>query len=469
MVFSSLLFLFAFLPLAVLVYYAMPQKLRNTVLFFFSLLFYAWGEPVYLFLMVFSFTSAYAFGFLIDRYRDSAPKKAKYAATLSVLINLSLLFFFKYFGFAVENLSRLPFADLPVMWEIVLPIGISFYTFQIISYTLDLYRGDCRLQKSYIAFGTYVALFPQLIAGPIVRYQDVDQQLSHRQESVRSFASGVTRFCAGLAKKVLIGDVLAGGYEYYRGIAEISPTALGAWLCVLLFSLHLYYDFSGYSDMAIGLGRMFGFRFPENFNYPYISKSITEFWRRWHISLSSWFREYVYIPLGGNRRGKARQFFNLAVVWLLTGLWHGASWNFVLWGAWFGVILILEKAFLLKALKRLPALFQHAYTLLLVLLGFLIFSAPDLSTAFSAFLSLFGVGTAKEALSVVFYQLQSLLPLLAVAMLGATPLPRLALKALQSRFGGLGWLYPIGAAAVLLLCTAYLVDSTFSPFAYTQF
>ena len=469
MVFSSLIFLFAYLPVTLLCYYALPRRCRNVALFLLSFLFYGWGEPVYVLLMVVSITTAFLFGFPISCYRQTNPQKARLYTAASVAVNLSFLFFFKYYHFFAENLSRLPFITIPDIKGLTLPIGISFYTFQIISYTVDLYRGDCNLQKNYISFGTYVTLFPQLIAGPIVRYHDIDGQLTERRETTDLFSKGITRFCAGLAKKVLIGDALAAGYEYYRSIAELSPTTLGAWMTVILFTLHLYYDFSGYSDMAIGLGLMFGFQFPENFNYPYIAKSITEFWRRWHISLSSWFREYVYIPLGGNRRGQARQYFNLFVVWLLTGFWHGASWNFVLWGLYFCVILICEKAFLLRCLKALPSVFQHIYTMLLVVFGFLIFSHSDLQAGWICLKAMLGIGVEHVAMSAALYQLKTLLPLILIAIIGATPLPRLAWNALQKRTSKAAVLYPIASALVLLLCTAYLVDSTFSPFAYTQF
>ena len=469
MVFSSLIFLFAYLPLTLLCYYALPRRCRNTALFLFSLLFYGWGEPIYLLLMVVSITTAYLFGFPISHNRETSPKKARLYTALSVAVNLSFLFFFKYYHFVAENLSRLPFVNLPRIAWLTLPIGISFYTFQIISYTVDLYRGDCNLQRNYISFGTYVTLFPQLIAGPIVRYHDIDGQLMERRETVADFSGGVARFCAGLAKKVLVGDTLAAGYEYYRSIAELSPSTLGAWMTVILFTLHLYYDFSGYSDMAIGLGLMLGFRFPENFNYPYVAKSITEFWRRWHISLSTWFREYVYIPLGGNRRGRARQYWNLFVVWFLTGFWHGADWNFILWGLYFCVILICEKAFLLQWLKVLPSLFRHVYTLLLVALGFLIFSYGDLRAGWQCLQAMLGIGVTSAATPTALYQLKILLPLILIAAVGATPLPRRLWHALQARIPVAAILYPIATALVLLLCTAYLVDSTFSPFAYTQF
>ena len=344
MVFSSLIFLFAYLPAVWLIYFIMPRKGKNLALFLVSLFFYAWGEPIYVLLMLVSTTLAYLFGLLIGTYREGNPRRAKIFTALSVCVSLSFLLFFKYYNFFAQNLSRLPIISIPMITGLALPIGISFYTFQIISYTVDVYRGDCAAQRNYINFGAYVTLFPQLIAGPIVRYTEIDEQLTSRRENVDDFAAGILRFVAGLAKKVLIGDSLAAGFVYFQDSGAVQPTVVGAWLTVILYSLHLYYDFSGYSDMAIGLGRMFGFRFPENFNYPYISKSITEFWRRWHISLSSWFREYVYIPLGGNRVGTFKRYRNLAIVWLLTGFWHGADWNFVLWGVYFAVILILERA-----------------------------------------------------------------------------------------------------------------------------
>lgn len=469
MVFSSLIFLFAYLPLTLLCYYVVPRRWRNIVLFVFSLLFYGWGEPVYVLLMVLSITSAYAFGFFIEKYRTSAPKRAKHIMVASLAVSLSFLFFFKYYNFFAANLSCIPFLNIPVIEGLELPIGISFYTFQIMSYTVDVYRHDCEVQKNYVAFGTYVTLFPQLIAGPIVRYRDVDAQLSERHENVDDFAAGVQRFCTGLAKKVLIGDMLAAGYEYYKNLAAFGTTSLGAWLTVIFYTLHLYYDFSGYSDMAIGLGKMLGFHFPENFRYPYVSQSITEFWRRWHISLSTWFREYVYIPLGGNRKGKVRQYFNLAVVWLLTGFWHGANWNFLIWGAYFCVILIAEKAFLLRVLEKIPAFFRHVYAMLLVTVGFLIFSFTDIQAGLSCFGALFGVGTVGFTNATVTYQLLRLLPLLLIAAIGSTPLPCRLWKKLQTRFPKTAVLVPLFCVGILILCTAYLVDSTFSPFAYTQF
>ena len=469
MVFSSLIFLFFYLPTVLLLYYAAPRRWRNFVLLFVSLLFYGWGEPVTVFLMLFSILSAYAFGFLIEKNKASFPKRARSFTVLSVSVSLSLLLFFKYYNFFAENLSRLPMLRIPTIEGLRLPIGISFYTFQIISYTVDLYRRDCSLQRNFVSFGTYVTLFPQLIAGPIVRYKDLDCQLLNRRETVAEFSSGVNRFVCGLAKKVIVGDALAAGHRYFLTLGELSPTALGGWLTIVFYTLHLYYDFSGYSDMAIGLGRMLGFRFPENFQHPYTSQSITEFWRRWHMTLSTWFREYVYIPLGGNRVGRAKQYRNLAIVWLLTGFWHGAGWNFVLWGAYFAILLIVEKSGWLATLSKLPRVLRHGYTMLLVTLGFLIFSSASLSEAGRIFLSLFGIGCWGLGSRVVFYQLLRQLPLLFLAVIGATPLPStLYRRIVQGSSKRISWM-PALTLLCLLLCVVYLVDSTFSPFAYLQF
>lgn len=469
MVFSSLIFLFAYLPAVWLIYFIVPRKGKNLVLFLVSLFFYAWGEPIYVLLMLASLTLAYLFGLSIGEYREEKSRRAKIFTAISVCVSLSFLFFFKYYNFFALNLSRLPKVNIPTIASLVLPIGISFYTFQIISYTVDVYRGDCEAQRNYINFGAYVTLFPQLIAGPIVRYTEIDEQLTSRRENVNDFAAGILRFVVGLAKKVLIGDALAAGFVYFQDSGAVQPTVVGAWLTVILYSLHLYYDFSGYSDMAIGLGRMFGFRFPENFNYPYISKSITEFWRRWHISLSSWFREYVYIPLGGNRVGTFKRYRNLAIVWLLTGFWHGADWNFVLWGVYFAIILILERAFLLKFLENSPRFFAHLYSLFLIGVGFLIFSHNDLGAAVFTFLALFGVGIESFATSTALYTLIRLAPLILVSAIGATPLPNRIWKNAQARHPRLQSATIILCLALFAVCVAYLADSTFSPFEYTQF
>ncbi len=469
MVFSSLVFLFAFLPLVLLIYYGVPKNAKNAVLFFFSVVFYAWGEPVYILVMLVSLSAAYGMGIAIGAYRQKNPRLAKLLTVVSIAISLSFLFFFKYYRFFAVNLSRLPYLEIPVIESLVLPIGISFYTFQIISYTADVWRGACAVQKNYIRFGTYVTLFPQLVAGPIVRYSEIEERLLHRTETVAEFSNGVLRFVCGLAKKILLGDMLAAGYVYFREGGTLMPTVLGAWASIVLYSLHLYYDFSGYTDMAIGLGKMFGFQFPENFNYPYISQSITEFWRRWHMSLSLWFREYVYIPLGGNRRGVWRRYRNVAVVWLLTGFWHGANWNFLLWGAYFAVILILEKAFLLRFLARTPRFLRHAYALTLILIGFLIFSNVDLRQGVQTIGQLFGVGAQALSTVTTRYQLLRTLPLLAISCLGATPLPRMLCNRICNRFPRAHGGVPVLCILLLTACVAYMVDSTFSPFEYTQF
>lgn len=467
MVFSSLVFLYAFLPAVLIVYFLAPHRLKNGVLLVFSLLFYGWGEPKLVLLMVASFSAAYGFGFPIAKYRLEKPTVARRWLFLSLAVSLSALFFFKYYDFAAGTLSRLPFWNLPLL-GLRLPIGISFYTFQIMSYSIDLYRGDADLQRNYAAFGTYVALFPQLIAGPIVRYREVDGQLRERRVTVPDFAAGVERFCAGLAKKVLIGDPLAAAHLYFRDSIARAPSALGAWMVVVCYGLHLYFDFSGYSDMAIGLGRMFGFRFPENFNYPYLAKSVTDFWRRWHITLSSWFREYVYIPLGGNRKGKPKQFRNLAVVWVLTGLWHGANWNFLLWGVYYLILLSIEHFLLKDRAEKIPPVLRHVGTLLLVFLGFLLFSEPDLPTVGRTLGYLAGIG-CRFADALDGYHFLTLLPLLAIAAVGCTPLPKLLLKRATGRFRAAKWLRPALCVLSLVLVTAYLADSSFSPFEYFNF
>ncbi len=499
MVFSSLLFLFAYLPVTLLLYCNIPNiRYRNWVLFIMSLLFYGWGEPLYILVMLASITEAYVFGFFIAKHRETNKKRARLYMTLSLVMNLAALLFFKYCNFFIENLRLIPFltdAITPIE-GLKLPIGISFYTFQIMSYTIDLYRGQTDVQKNFVAFGTYVTLFPQLIAGPIVRYRDVDDQLMTRTETFDLFASGTRRFVTGLAKKVLIGDAAAAYYEYFKASDAFADSAAGAWMVMIFYTLHIYYDFSGYSDMAIGLGRMFGFRFLENFNYPYISKSITEFWRRWHMSLGTWFKEYVYIPLGGNRVGKLKQYRNIAVVWLLTGFWHGANWNYILWGVYFGVILMAEKTFLLNFLKKLPSFVQHLYALLLIGFGWIIFSFTDASAGLSCFASLFGIGTSTFCTPTIGYQIVRALPLLVIGMIGATPLPkkiwdklctvdwthigairedgseepiRMEPTVLSVRGKIFAVLTTAGTLALLVTCTAYLVDSTFSPFLYFIF
>lgn len=473
MVFSSPVFLFAYLPLTLAVYYLMPLRWRNLALFLLSLVFYGWDKPIYIPVMLFSVTVSYLCGFPIGKYRDRDRHRARVWLVVSLVLNLSVLVFFKYTNFIIENLRLIPpLAGVlhPLEW-LELPIGISFYTFQIMSYSIDLYRGENETQRSYIAFGTYVALFPQLIAGPIVRYRDVDRQLLSRTHTVDRFASGVRRFAVGFGKKILLGDALAAVYAYLSTAADFEFTVLSGWLMVATYTLHIYFDFSGYSDMAIGLGRMFGFEFPENFRYPYMASSITDFWRRWHITLSTWFREYVYIPLGGNRRGRARQYFNLAVVWLLTGLWHGASWNFVLWGLFYLILLVAEKAFLLRLLERnrLTRVLGHIGALLLVGIGWMIFDHTDLGEAFRIIGGLFGIGTAGFAATTVSWQALRLLPLLAVSVAAATPYPTRLWNRLTGRRPALTVLEPVLLIAVLALSVACAVRSDYSPFLYFNF
>jgi len=473
MVFSSPVFLFAYLPLTLAVYYLMPLRWRNLALFLLSLVFYGWDKPIYIPVMLFSVTVSYLCGFPIGKYRDRDRHRARVWLVVSLVLNLSVLVFFKYTNFIIENLRLIPpLAGVlhPLEW-LELPIGISFYTFQIMSYSIDLYRGENETQRSYIAFGTYVALFPQLIAGPIVRYRDVDRQLLSRTHTVDRFASGVRRFAVGFGKKILLGDALAAVYAYLSTAADFEFTVLSGWLMVATYTLHIYFDFSGYSDMAIGLGRMFGFEFPENFRYPYMASSITDFWRRWHITLSTWFREYVYIPLGGNRHGRARQYFNLAVVWLLTGLWHGASWNFVLWGLFYLILLIAEKAFLLRLLERnrLTRVLGHIGALLLVGIGWMIFDHTDLGEAFRIIGGLFGIGTAGFAAATVSWQALRLLPLLAVSVAAATPYPTRLWNRLTGRRPALTVLEPVLLIAVLALSVACAVRSDYSPFLYFNF
>lgn len=473
MVFSSPVFLFAYLPLTLAVYYLMPLRWRNLALFLLSLVFYGWDKPIYIPVMLFSVTVSYLCGFPIGKYRGRDRHRARVWLVISLVLNLSVLVFFKYTNFIIENLRLIPpLAGVlhPLEW-LELPIGISFYTFQIMSYSIDLYRGENETQRSYIAFGTYVALFPQLIAGPIVRYRDVDRQLLSRTHTVDRFASGVRRFAVGFGKKILLGDALAAVYAYLSTAADFEFTVLSGWLMVATYTLHIYFDFSGYSDMAIGLGRMFGFEFPENFRYPYMASSITDFWRRWHITLSTWFREYVYIPLGGNRRGRARQYFNLAVVWLLTGLWHGASWNFVLWGLFYLILLVAEKAFLLRLLERnrLTRVLGHIGALLLVGIGWMIFDHTDLGEAFRIIGGLFGIGTAGFAAATVSWQALRLLPLLAVSVAAATPYPTRLWNRLTGRRPALTVLEPVLLVAVLALSVACAVRSDYSPFLYFNF
>ena len=466
MLFSSVPFLFYFLPAALLIYFAAPRQLKNAVLLLASLFFYAWGEPKYMLLMLVSIVQGYGFGLLIEKHRGQ--KASKVFLTLSILVSLGLLGYFKYADFFLSSVNAVTGLSLPLL-KLSLPIGISFYTFQVLSYVIDVYRGDTAAQRNFIDLAAYVSLFPQLIAGPIVRYSDVALQLRERTHSVSAAAEGVRRFTIGFCKKILLANqfgALASAYQQTQ-----QESVLFVWLYALAFLLQVYFDFSGYSDMAIGLGRILGFRFSENFNYPYVSTSITEFWRRWHISLGSWFRDYLYIPLGGSRRGRARQLLNIFIVWLATGLWHGAAWTFVLWGLWFAVLLLLEKTVLLPVLQKHRAL-GHIYTLFFVTLGFVLFDADNAAQAFSRIGAMFGAGGLPLLTSQALYSLKSYAALLVLGMLCATPLPKRAAARLRETKGGalaLDALEPVFLLIALSLCTAFLVDGSFNPFLYFRF
>lgn len=486
MIFSSLLFLFRFLPLMLSVYFAVPKGWRNAVLFLGSLIFYAWGEPVYVVLMLFSTAVDYTHGRIIENARAAGRERLARAALISsVAINLGLLGVFKYTDFLIGTVNRLTGLAIPAT-GLPLPIGISFYTFQTMSYSIDVFRGQAKAQRNILDFGAYVAMFPQLIAGPIVRYQTVAQEMNHRRESPELFAEGISLFLAGMGKKVLLANQIGLLWDTVSAMPVSELAAGTAWLGAVAFGFQIYFDFSGYSDMARGLGLMFGFHFPLNFDYPYISRSITEFWRRWHISLGTWFREYVYIPLGGNRRGRIRQLYNIFIVWTLTGIWHGASWNFLLWGLYFGVLLMLEKMFLIEWQKRWPAAAGWLYTTVLVCVSWVIFASVDGAGGIGYLQAMFGLGAADGGGFDVFfarpfadsstrYLLRNYSVLLLACAAGSTPLPGRLLRKGKEWFLGAGrefwWqlLWSVTAAFLFLLCTAYLVDATYNPFLYFRF
>ena len=478
MVFSTPAFMFAFLVLVLAVYYVVPRRGRNTVLLLASLAFYYWGEQVYVLIMLLSTAIDYTHGLLVERCKARGNDRgARAAVASSIVFNLALLFFFKYWNFIAGSLAGLGLDILPVIQYIRLPglkpipfhlpIGISFYTFQTMSYTIDVYRGDARAQRNILNFGTFVTLFPQLIAGPIIKYKDLGDQIDRRDYSADKFSSGVQIFMVGLAKKLLIANNVGMLWDSYKAMAPAELTVAGAWLGVLAFTFQIYFDFSGYSDMAVGLGRMLGFEFLPNFNYPYISKSITEFWRRWHISLSTWFREYLYIPLGGNRCSKGRWMLNLLAVWAATGIWHGASWNYLLWGLYFFVLLMLEKFFLLNWLHRAPTLVGHIYTLLLVMVSWAIFALEDLGQLGGYLRVMLGLGGVPLADGTFGYYLGCYLPILCIAALAATPLG----ASLYRRLGRRGQQAACGVlvAGGLVVCTAYVVAGTYNPFLYFRF
>ena len=459
MVFSSLLFLFCFFPIVLIVYFLCPRRGRNLVLFLSSLIFYAWGEPVYVLLMLFSIGINYVSGREIEAFRsentEQSEQKAKIAMIVTVVINLCILGFYKYFGFVMDNLNAvLPFEIS--YHALSLPIGISFYTFQTMSYVIDVYRKKVEAQHNLITFGAYVSMFPQLIAGPIVRYSDVERQLQHRRISREKFGDGAMWFLQGLGKKVILANNIGMVYDSILALGASDTSMLTAWIGAFAYTMQIYYDFGGYSDMAIGLGKMLGFDFIKNFDYPYISTSITEFWRRWHISLSSWFKEYVYIPLGGNRCSTAKAIRNLMIVWCLTGLWHGAAWNFIFWGLYYGILLCLEKYILKGVLERMPQAVKHLYTMALVMIGWMLFAAPGMGRAASYIGTMFCVG--GHGLAGI------------AALLCSTPLIYQRFEhAMCSRSKMRQMLCIVAYAVVFLICTAYLVNATYNPFLYFRF
>ncbi len=466
MVFSSTIFLCVYLPLVLLGYYICPKKGRNLFLLIVSLVFYAWGEPKYVFLMIFSILVNYIFGRLMDKNRGR-QKRMKLLLVLSVVIDLGLLSVFKYTDFIITNVNAIFGASFDLL-NIALPIGISFYTFQAMSYTIDVYRNDVRVQKNLIDFGMYITMFPQLIAGPIVRYADVQDQLAERSVTTADFSEGIMRFVVGLGKKVLLANQMGAVWsEIYALGGDVS--ALMAWTGAIAYTFQIYFDFSGYSDMAIGLGRMFGFKFPENFRYPYQSVSITDFWRRWHITLSTWFKEYLYIPLGGNRCGLARQALNLLIVWSLTGFWHGAGWNFVMWGLYYFVILFIEKLFLLKALDKLPKLFRHVYALLLIVIGWVIFASDDVGVLLPYLGSMFGANGAVGGMDV--YTLFTKAVLLIICCVASTELPkRLFLSATGAMNEKAAFtIKSVMTIALLALSMILLIGDSYNPFLYFRF
>ncbi len=465
MLFSSITFLYCFLPCVLLVYFVVPDRLKNFTLLAASLIFYGWGEPKYLVFMLLSVTQSYIAALLVERFRGK--KLAKLALALSAVASLGLLAYCKYADFFIENFNAVTGLSVPLL-NIALPVGISFYTFQILSYVVDVYRGDVPAQRNFIDLAMYIAMFPQLIAGPIVRYSDIAGSLKNRKTTLADASEGIRRFSIGLAKKILLANSAALLVSEFKAYNE--KTVLFYWLYALAYMLHIYFDFSGYSDMAIGLGRIFGFRFSENFNYPYISASITEFWRRWHISLGGWFRDYLYIPLGGNRVKPFRHVINILIVWAATGFWHGASWNFVLWGILYAALLLFEKYVLHPKIRF--AVPMHIYTLLFVMLGFVLFDSASVTDAFASFKALFGFGGIPAADTASLYYLKSNIVLLVVAVIGATPLPKLLYEKIGLRkYGGkiLAVVTPLAALASVALCTAYLIDGSFNPFVYFRF
>ena len=460
MVFSSITFLFYFLPIVLALYYLVPNKFKNLILLISSFIFYFYGEPKYVLLMDFSIISTYICGILVDKYRGT--KTAKLFLILEIIISIGLLIYFKYADFIIKNINLWLSQKIDLI-NVLLPIGISFYTFQMISYVVDIYRGEVKVQKNILKLATYVSLFPQLIAGPIVRYSTIEKQLENREYSINKFSLGVRRFVIGLGKKVLIANVI--GTLVNTFLISEDKSILFYWLYAIGVMLQIYFDFSGYSDMAIGLGKMFGFDFLENFNYPYIATSITDFWRRWHISLSSWFRDYVYIPLGGNRVSKIKWIRNIMVVWILTGLWHGAEWNFIIWGIYFGILLIIEKLFLLKKTEKIPKFLKVIYTLFFVMISFIIFNGNEIIENIKG---LFGIGNISFISKESIYYLKSYFIVILTGIIGATPIMKNIVKKEKiKKFTNI--LEPIYLFSILLLSTSYIIDGSFNPFLYFRF
>ena len=466
MLFSSIPFLYYFLPVVLIAYYLVPKPVKNGVLLLASLVFYGWGEPSYVFLMLASIGLGYVFGLLIEKFRGTAWSKV--CMIVSVAISFGFLGYFKYTNFFITNFNAATGLSVPLL-NVVLPIGISFYTFQLVSYIIDVYWGTVKAQKDFVILATYITMFPQLIAGPIVRYSDVERQLVDRDITFKRIAYGIRRFCLGMGKKILIANVLGEYCAAFKATDEKS--VIFYWTYAIAVSLQIYFDFSGYSDMAIGLGSMLGFQFIENFNYPFISKSATEFWRRWHMSLGTWFRDYVYIPLGGSRCSKGRLMFNIFVVWMLTGFWHGAEWNFIIWGLYFGVLLMIEKSFLLKWLEKYKV-FGHVYMLLLAIISFIIFDAVNIGAAVEHIGAMFGFAGVPFVTGITTYYLRSYAIVFLLAIIGATPVPKaLVEKAMEHTLGKaiIRTVEPVVMAILLLVVTAYLVDGSFNPFLYFRF
>lgn len=463
MVFSGLPFLFFYLVVTLLIYKLTPLKLRNLVLLIASLFFYGWGEPVYIVIMFLSIAVDYTHGMLVERWREN-DRKARMAVASSVFLNLLILVTFKYYDFLAGSLNSITGWNIPLL-GVSMPIGISFYTFQTMSYTIDVYRKDAPVQRNIVTFGTFVTLFPQLIAGPIIQYKSVADQLQCRREDLEKFVSGIQRFCVGLAKKVLLANAVGKLWDVFLATDTAELTVLGGWLGLIAYAFQIYFDFSGYSDMAIGLGRMFGFEFIENFNYPYISRSVVEFWKRWHISLTNWFREYVYFPLGGNRVSKPKWIRNILIVWLLTGIWHGAGWNFLLWGLYYALFMLAERLFLGKWLDKLPAVVRHIYAMVVVLVGWGLFAIEDMSQLGHYLMVCFGGGALVDAFTL--YQLWSYLPLLVILTFAATPAGRKLYLRLPEKVQSV--LTPVLVLLSLVLCTASLVDASYNPFLYFRF